>query len=88
MKLFVDGYDYTKAYEANASSKWVCATKNTTKCKARLRLDTLERRVVMLNLAHNHDMRQFKKGVKTMDFDEYLAKHEPKAKKFKRRSFV
>jgi len=88
MKLFIDGCDYTKAYETNSSSKWVCATKNTTKCKARLRLDPVTRDIVMLNLSHNHGMRRFKNGVKTINFDEYLTNYKPMNKRFKRRSFV
>jgi hypothetical protein len=44
----------------------------------------------MLNRSHNHGVRHFKKGAKTMNFDEYLANtyevYQRKSKRVKQSS--
>ncbi|XP_059611350.1 modifier of mdg4-like isoform X9 [Phlebotomus argentipes] len=59
VKLIYDGYCYTKSYLANNTIKWVCSTKNYTKCRARVRFNR-SMCVSPINTQHNHKRK--KKG--------------------------
>ncbi|XP_055695324.1 modifier of mdg4-like isoform X4 [Lutzomyia longipalpis] len=57
IKLIYDGYCYTKSYLANNTIKWVCSTKNYTKCRARLRFRR-DMCVSPINTVHNHSRKK------------------------------
>lgn len=53
VKLVHKGYDYTKSLTTWRGTKWLCAKKNMTKCKARVRLNT-DKSITVLYEHHNH----------------------------------
>lgn len=57
LKLVYNGYDYTRSVTTFRGIKWLCARKNSTKCKARIRLNSDES-ITVLNGFHNHERRQ------------------------------
>lgn len=54
IKLVYGNYQYTKSYTASGSTTWVCAKKNTKKCKARIKLNTKENSFDIIQYIHNH----------------------------------
>jgi hypothetical protein len=79
LKLVFNGFDYTKSYDASAKKtiKWVCAKKNTTKCRARLRMHP-DGTIVILNSSHNHIQRRLNRGQQIITFDDYMKNYESK----------
>lgn len=53
VKLVYDGYEYVKFMKNSMGVKWICSTKSSTKCRARIRLTTDERIQVLCG-EHNH----------------------------------
>ncbi|KPU80838.1 uncharacterized protein Dana_GF27740, partial [Drosophila ananassae] len=54
IKLNYDGHSYVKFMQNGRGTKWICATRSTTKCRARIRTtknDGLE----VLHGSHNHE---------------------------------
>lgn len=54
LKLYIDGFEYTKSYHGHKNIKWVCAKKNSLSCKSRVALG-IDKNVTVLNGNHNHD---------------------------------
>lgn len=44
-----NGFDFTRSARNGRGSKWVCAKKNITKCKARLRIN-IDKTLTVLTL--------------------------------------
>lgn len=53
VKLVYDGYEYVKFMKNSMGVKWICSTKSSTKCRARIRL-TADERIQVLCGEHNH----------------------------------
>ncbi|XP_070073802.1 uncharacterized protein pre-mod(mdg4)-U [Drosophila takahashii] len=60
IKLNYDGHSYVKFMENGRGTKWICATRSTTKCRARIRT-TKNNRLEVLHAPHNHDLPPTKK---------------------------
>ncbi|XP_002058448.2 uncharacterized protein pre-mod(mdg4)-U, partial [Drosophila virilis] len=54
IKLNFGGHSYVKFMENSRGTKWICATRSTTKCRARVR--TKDNALEVLHEAHNHQM--------------------------------
>ncbi|KRG00204.1 uncharacterized protein Dwil_GK26933 [Drosophila willistoni] len=54
VKLNYDGHCYVKFMENSRGKKWICATRSTTKCRARIRI-TNDNCLEILHGTHNHD---------------------------------
>lgn len=65
LKLLHNGYDYTRSVTTYRGIKWLCAKKNSTKCKARVRLNP-DKSITVLNGLHNHARRSSKSSVVTI----------------------
>ncbi|XP_062127075.1 uncharacterized protein LOC133839499 [Drosophila sulfurigaster albostrigata] len=53
IKLNYLGHSYVKFMENSRGTKWICATRSTTKCRARVR--TKDAAIEILHGAHNHE---------------------------------
>ncbi|KAI8046396.1 hypothetical protein M5D96_002598 [Drosophila gunungcola] len=60
IKLNYGGHSYVKFMENGRGTKWICATRSTTKCRARIRT-TKNNRLEVLHAPHNHDLAPQKK---------------------------
>ncbi|XP_061397652.1 uncharacterized protein LOC133333358, partial [Musca vetustissima] len=65
IKLVYNGYSFVKFMENSRGTKWICATRSSTKCRARVRT-TQDSQLEVLYGEHNHSLKQMK------------AKHEDK----------
>lgn len=54
IKLVHCGYHFVKYMENSRGTKWVCATRSSTKCSARVRT-TKDSKLEVLRSEHNHD---------------------------------
>ncbi|XP_070137771.1 uncharacterized protein pre-mod(mdg4)-U, partial [Drosophila bipectinata] len=55
VKLNYDGHSFVKFMENGRGTKWICATRSTTKCRARIRT-TRKNKLEVLHAAHNHEV--------------------------------
>ncbi|XP_065354462.1 uncharacterized protein pre-mod(mdg4)-U, partial [Calliphora vicina] len=55
IKLVYAGYHFVKYMENSRGTKWICATRSSTKCRARVRT-TKESKLEVLRPDHNHDL--------------------------------
>uniref|UniRef100_A0A6P4G3G5 Uncharacterized protein LOC108053892 n=1 Tax=Drosophila rhopaloa TaxID=1041015 RepID=A0A6P4G3G5_DRORH len=55
IKLNYGGHSYVKFMENGRGTKWICATRSTTKCRARIRT-TKNNCLEVLHAPHNHDL--------------------------------
>lgn len=53
VKLLHDGFEFTRSVSSSRGTKWLCAKKNVTKCKARLRRNP-DKTITVLKAEHNH----------------------------------
>ncbi|XP_070143266.1 uncharacterized protein pre-mod(mdg4)-U [Drosophila kikkawai] len=60
IKLNYGGHSYVKFMENGRGTKWICATRSTTKCRARIRT-TKNDRLEVLHAPHNHELTLVKK---------------------------
>ncbi|XP_069962017.1 uncharacterized protein, partial [Bactrocera oleae] len=67
VKLVYGGYQYVKFMENSKGIKWICSTRSTTKCRARVRT-TKNSQLEVLHAKHNHSFIQ-KKYPRKMDKD-------------------
>lgn len=71
VKLVYGGYQYVKFMENSKGIKWICSTRSTTKCRARVR--TMKNsQLEVLHAKHNHSFIQ-KKYPRKMDEDNKLS---------------
>ncbi|XP_036323597.1 uncharacterized protein LOC118737291 [Rhagoletis pomonella] len=57
IKLVYGGYQYVKFMENSKGVKWICSTRSTTKCRARVRT-TKNSELEVLHANHNHSFIQ------------------------------
>lgn len=55
IKLVYEGYHFVKYMENSRGTKWICATRSSTKCRARIRT-TKDSKLEVLRSDHNHDL--------------------------------
>lgn len=53
IKLNYDDHSFVKFMENSRGTKWICATRSTTKCRARVR--TKDNSIEILHGSHNHE---------------------------------
>ncbi|XP_054086074.1 uncharacterized protein LOC128921785, partial [Zeugodacus cucurbitae] len=70
VKLVYGGYQYVKFMENSKGIKWICSTRSTTKCRARVRT-TKNSQLEVLHAKHNHSFIQ-KKYPRKIDEDSKL----------------
>ncbi|XP_053946056.1 uncharacterized protein LOC129236011 [Anastrepha obliqua] len=69
VKLVYGGYQYVKFMENSKGVKWICSTRSTTKCKARVRT-TKNAELEVLHEKHNHSFIQKRYARKVDDLVE------------------
>lgn len=55
IKLVYNGFHFVKFMENSRGTKWICATRSSTKCRARVRT-TKDSKLEVLHADHNHDL--------------------------------
>lgn len=69
VKLLHDGFEFTRSVSTSRGTKWLCAKKNVTKCKARLRRNP-DKTVTVLKAEHNHPPKD--KPINVMKWVTYM----------------
>ncbi|XP_059219138.1 uncharacterized protein LOC131995130 [Stomoxys calcitrans] len=59
VKLVYNGYNFVKFMQNSRGTKWICATRSSTKCRARVRT-TKDSKLEVLFAEHNHSLKQSK----------------------------
>ncbi|XP_073819987.1 uncharacterized protein [Musca autumnalis] len=59
IKLVYNGYNFVKFMNNSLGTKWICATRSSTKCRARVRT-TADSKLEVLCGEHNHGLKQIK----------------------------